>query len=934
MKENFVASLAEMSGGGTVHAREIVRRDPALAAVMSKLTHNSNGNSITSAQGASSETLTSSADIFHRQAFETARNINDTDTIFKMLPDTELPAQILVSCIISPDDMASGSLNYSGDTPNLPTDITAQMTNRLKDFFQTDYKINSMLPDIVMDVLFRKGSFAVAVLPESTVDDIIQNGARAYATEAYTELFDNNNQIRGIGILGSAEDDPQQEKITGMAHESYNPYHYKPATNVSNKILYKNDNSQVFETNIEVTDNYQVMQLSSLTNLLAKQNVKNILKNPFGKRGLATEAQKDQKNKMSDEKFKKLVYRPGDRTQRNVVYANIPGQLNRRSIGHPLVMRLPSEAVIPVYTPGNHKNQVGIFVLLENGHPLNMTDDNEFFRSLERYGGVTGNANQSGGNFSSALIQQAAAQYEGSNGRSYQDQQRLVELYTSVVEKDLLSRLKNGVYKQDMQLGASERVYRMMLARSLNNSRTQILYLPSELFTYIAVDYNSNGVGHSLMDQQRVLSSIRMALYMAEVHAELKNSIGRTKVNLKLDPLDPNPRQNIEMMISEIARTRSPTLPLGLSNPNDIADWIQRSSFEIGFEGNPKLPDVAVEFSETNTNYVKPDSDLSERIRKQSIMGFGLSPQSVDATYEAEFATSLIQNNILTSKRVKNYQDVLNPQLTDHLKKVVEATQPLMDEFRELINSNFKRVVEYCQLENDPEYIRIRETKEDESQFRSYIVDEAINDFLRSFKAELPTPNTATAQNHIKMIEEYDELLDKTLAYVISDDWFTDAEVGKISESASKMRATLKSVMMRNYMFKQGIVPELADLVEVNRDGEPKMKVLDIQQKHIEGLARAMVGYELNMKPVKDHLNETMDAADLDGTGGGDTTGSSSSNDSSSDSSRSDDDGGFGDDFGLDDTPQDAEPEAEPSGNPDEKEPTSEEPKSDTPPAE
>ena len=70
------------------------------------------------------------------------------------------------------------------------------------------------------------------------------------------------------------------------------------------------------------------------------------------------------------------------------------------------------------------------------------------------------------------------------------NQDQASRIYADIVERDLIERLKNGLYGATLELGKVQEIYRIMLARSFANQYTQIIFLPTELVEYFAYKYN------------------------------------------------------------------------------------------------------------------------------------------------------------------------------------------------------------------------------------------------------------------------------------------------------------------------------------------------------------------------------------------------------------------------------------------------------------
>jgi hypothetical protein len=159
-------------------------------------------------------------------------------------------------------------------------------------------------------------------------------------------------------------------------------------------------------------------------------------------------------------------------------------------------MRVPSEAVIPVYVPGDETRHIGYFILIDgSGHPVSANSPmqgNQSLQSLWQQSSQSGNA--------SGLIQKAKQNLMSNSSADANNVEQIVKVYGSIVENNLLTRLKNGVYEADYEISENEEVYRIMLARSLAGKFTTMVYIPEEFMTYFAFKHHPNGTGKSLLD--------------------------------------------------------------------------------------------------------------------------------------------------------------------------------------------------------------------------------------------------------------------------------------------------------------------------------------------------------------------------------------------------------------------------------------------------
>lgn len=873
----------------TYPAVDLVRRDPKLAAMVSKLTSPVHVQPTRDAQGNRKTMLTNTSGFKSVLAKRAKRN-SDASSILRLLPDIELSAQILVSSILSPKDMTSMDLLYMGPKNLLSPELSASMLNRLKEHFEESYKIKGLLTEMLREPLIEKGSYPIAVIPENAIDDFI-NGDQAVSMEAMRAFVNDDGMVKHIGVLGNYTTERIGNAKLGVTMESY----YRRASaaeaeKINGHVHYKDETMKdyknfVAEEYLLVTDNPTTLKIPKLN---AKTKTAAI-KAQYNRSGLviASEAQ----GAMSDQRIEKLIYRNRQNGTEPIAVMKKPHELKRRSVGSPLIMKLPSESIIPVHVPGNVKQHVGYFVLLdEEGNPLEAPDGDQYYNGLAS--GMGGGSSS----LASSLIRKVESNL-GTNTGSFDSADRAhldfaSQVYADMVERDLISRIKNGMHASAVSLAKNEEVYRIMLSRVLAKKYTQVLYLPIEFVTYIAFKYGDDGIGRSLLDDTAMINTLRSIMLFTDVMGAVKNSIGRTKVSATLPENDPNPMKTIETAQDEIVRSRMLGIPLGVSNPADIFEFIQRAGYEWEFTGHPGLPDLKFDFQQTTSGYTKADTDLQDLLRKSSIMAFGLSPETVDNGFSTEFATTAVANNILLSKRVSMMQDLFTPQLSDHLRKVANNTEDLVQDLRAILAEKKDGI----RLElDDVEGVQgVQLTEEIKDKL---LVNKALQEFLNGFYVELPKPASVTLENQMNDLKTYTEALDLALDAYISDTFFTTATAGEMANEANTIRAMVKAYYIRKWLSDKGMMPELSELTSVGEDGDPQMNFMKMTTDHIQALVRSGITALASLQPIVQAANKDFAAMGAEASEPGSDT-------SSDDSGGGDDFGGMdfggGDEFALD----------------------------------
>jgi hypothetical protein len=835
-------SLNEIIGlintGKKYPAVNLIGKDPEIAAVVSKLieprvrdkfiTNNSNADNVI-ARGSLGEISKSIEE-----------STNDANNMMQLFPDMELSAQILISSIISPKDMMSSEIIYRARESFLSTEITTMLLDVIKSNCDVHYDFKALLPELLRDVLFETGSYPIAIIPESSLDELI-NGSSTVTKESLSEIVDSKDRTVPLGILGSSV--KAEHTSTGtLSLESFGRSIKKPISD-DEVIIFRKDEDSPGMKLVTVTDNFNLLKLP----LIVKANNERKIRSAIRAKHLTLESSVD--------KLEATFYKNKNQTTKQFVSVKTLSESKRKSIGRPLFLKLPSEAIIPVHVPGNEKEHIGYFVLVDDeGNPVSK-NSNSITTSNDMTTGLGANTSMS-----SFLTEKTKRNVIGDN-RKDEAMAYASKIYSDIVENDLLARLKNGVYGSKLELGSTDEVYRIMLARTLSNQYTKLLFVPKELVVYFAYKYNKNGVGKSLLEDMRILNSLRAMTMFARVMASLKNSIGTTEVKLKLDENDPNPEKTVEDAVHEIMRTRQQNFPIGLNAASDIADWVQRSGFEFSFEGHPGLPDVSFEFNQKQQANAMPDTDLDEELKKRAIMAIGLSPETVDNGFAAEFATTVVANNILLSKRVLQIQEKITPQLTQLAVKLVTNDRVIYDELVVVIKENKDNIMKYL-----PDEIKTQVAESEDSLY-SLVIESLCEELV----LELPKPSSTTLANQMEGFDHYVESLDKCIDSWLGAEMLSSDFAGDISNNADNIKAVIRAGFIRKYLAENNILPELNDIIATDEDGSPKINIFDMQKDLIEGVIRTSVKFIKGTETMRNAANK--DLANM-GSDGGDDGGS------------------------------------------------------------
>ncbi|MBN22678.1 MAG: hypothetical protein CL678_15445 [Bdellovibrionaceae bacterium] len=824
----------------------------------------------------------------------TATKSFDAQATFKVLPEMNLVKQILVSSILSPKDLVTTEISYSASDSGLPIDVLSALLDVIEDQFDKRYKIKNDLPEMLGDALFMTGSYPIAILPENVIDKAINSSSRVALENLTDEIDVSSRAMRPIGILGRRGVE-KKSVGAGLGLESFDETIVPRGARISHGAL---NQSAVFNAfDLSVTDNYNVLKMPELTNRMRADKLRDVI-------GGGNVNMESFKEIPINQSFETALYR-SRQYDYSPMYKMTKDSADRDTIGHPLVMKLPSESVIPVHVPGDVSNHLGYYVLLDElGNPLSSVASANYYTQLQSQ------YDTNGANGVSQLIEQARAGMFGSaSGVGQAGINEHVQAYGQIVEDELIKCLNDGLYGKGVEIQRPTEVYRIMLARTMAKKHTQLLYIPVSLLTYVAFDYNEYGIGKSLLEDTEILSGIRSTLMLSNTMLSVKNAVGRTGIKIQLDPKDPNPTETVEFLLNEYAKNRQMAYPVGVNDPRDIINYLQRAGVDVAVSGHPAYPETTFDVEDKSGGRQQPDTQLEEDMKRRHYMGFGLAPETVDMSMSVDFAASVVSSNLLLAKRVTITQDKLTSFIDDLIRKFTLNSGRLMNDLRKVLMDNHES---------------IKDLLDDETT-----IDTLLMSFINNIETSLPSPDSITLENQIRAYRGYKEFIVEAIDDYISSEYLEASNLGELADSIDSTKASLVALMMRKWMAENNVLPELSEITQMGEKDEPVFNLLDETSKHLEGLARTI---ESHMRKIKENRTArdnriTRDAELLEEAG--------AQPEDTNDFGGADDTADTGDDVGGDDMDLDIDQDVEEEPEAVEETPPEEEPADEeTPPEE
>ena len=144
----------------------LVNDSPQSAALLSKLNTDQSANQRSYTQYNWMDVATS-----------TATKIKNNESVLELLPDLELCIQIVTSSMLDPNGMIDNNLIYTIPDIKLPSDIRASIVEMIRVYIDNNYGLADKLKDIIREAYFTKGAYVEAIIPEASLDRLINKSA-------------------------------------------------------------------------------------------------------------------------------------------------------------------------------------------------------------------------------------------------------------------------------------------------------------------------------------------------------------------------------------------------------------------------------------------------------------------------------------------------------------------------------------------------------------------------------------------------------------------------------------------------------------------------------------------------------------------------------------------------------------------------------------
>lgn len=683
----------------------------------------------------------------------TSDSISSSKSSFQLLPDLKFVMEILMASILSPKELAPVKLNI-----NLNNACPPNLAEHIREHFTKEYDLEGRLHKILSESLFTIGSYSTITIPTKLISDLINSN-----TVSLEGFNDNDANWSNIGILGD-ECEFNLESLTDT-----------PRVKLSS------------DKNLILSDHPGHLIQPYMDKTIKKINTNIAMESIYGTPG--------------NDNDPVSVYMRRSYKQINNQRLTFPNPDETRSDLNPIVIELPAEAIIPVYIPGNVREHIGYYVVTdESGHPISNIKDTNHFKNLNDRLKTAIKSNGTG------VIDKRIMD----NNSSYFTKP-IIDSYVKEIELKLKNAVKEGIHGKDVELTAPNDLYKLMLSRQLANQRTKVIYVSGDKLNYIAFNYNSIGIGISLLEMNKLYTSLRSLLMFSKLMATVKNAVPSSELEIILDEHETDPQAVVEQIINEYTSLQTTELPIGSSlEASDMVDSIQKSGIQVKIDGGERFPGTKINRTDTNRDIKLPEDQISEELKIQHYAGLMLTRESVEHVNSGYVTTGLTNRDLVQSRRHMLVQDEFTPQVSSFIHNYIYAGGKLYYECMKMYN-------EWDGKDNC-----------------------TFNDMVNSITVTLPKPDNAVLNAQLEQYKDYSEIVEKVVDDYINDDMFNDiVESDAIEDIAGTVRSNVISILKRKFLNENNMFPEIDKLIV--KDNKELSRTINIQSEAVLNTAFEVV---------------------------------------------------------------------------------------------
>lgn len=737
----------------------------------------------------------------------------EAEKLGKLAPEIEQSRILVSSSILSPNDLQDGEFTFGfkgipalEEDPDLLKEITTLYSN----YFNQTLKLGLKSYDWIGEAMYCSGSKCVLILPIATQLDVrhkTQEEANIgkynpeVGFESFTEFCSHGDDYMFSGKKLTWADylkgyTPTVESMVPVMES----FHVKVPTKFCEpKQLEALVNADSRYRNL-YGNNYIVGIENMIVNLKAKMaegDLIRITENTDSFKYINT-SRSTVANNIWDKLADKYGFKSRPVREEMVILKADPDKYPHQ--GHPTLIELPSEAVIPIFIPGAPKEHLGYFIILDqHGQPITSENSNAARDTTGCAGGTS------------------AATYEAIFGvnccnatyfnRNNDFSQMGSMIFNQLLDGYIRTRMKGILHRDDLQLSRFNALSTILFHRTLEAKETTIVFVPPMLMHYFAFDYDkTTGCGKSKTSDIQFILSLRTTLMMANVVAAVNDAIEHKKIEFDVD--DKN--ANVEAIMELIANIFIEKNKLnGSIDPSEIMRDMYSNSLTIIPKNLPGLSGLAVDVQGTQGSSNKVDDSTMEQLNNLLVSQLDVPSAALNQLNEPEYARSLVVGNLFFAKKITRYQHIWCGMINEFIRSYTLVDIPFQNALKKKLATLVKRkTVDKL----PPEAAKL--ATHNPNQYDD--INDLPTQILNNVEVSLPKPNIIVDKTQFEEISNYINNLQ-----TIADKFFNQEMIPSEDSLAQASLPLIKAKWMNDQVakfitevgsFKMCDIPDLDDI--------------------------------------------------------------------------------------------------------------------------
>jgi len=691
---------------------------------------------------------------------EMALSIEESKYILEVLPEFDNGIDLYIGTLLSPTTMDTNKYNFSINSI-CDDENKSKILSYIYTYFNEEYNIAPRLTEWLTEMYKYTGSVCLLTIPSSAIETFRNTGI----TKSSLENHDISCDRLSVSNESVIEDILGKKLSNNESNTDLNKHMDKINDMFKSSLVFSDDPINLIADELSVSaslenmnDNFNTKMNKSVNNALKKSTNKELMYDDTPILDIGTAAIDD----ISD-------------------------------TGVPVTIKIPSESVITISKKKSPNEHIAYIVAVdEYGEFLTSVEKDHYLKNVdEQSHEIVKNIHRS--MFGNDKIDSSKNMF---NNKKHSELHDLI--YKSYIDRYLNSHLnKSNVDKDNINVSfnMSQDIMSGLIKNLFAKKKVKFIYVPKEYLTYIAMDYDEKGRGKSLTKKASFPISIRMTYLMTKLVGLIDTMVDKKTIEVDFSNVDSSSVSEVLHTIRQtVAQSFSTVIPTG--NPIEVLRALDKRKVSIlpkGLEGVPGLNMVA---ETSNGTKSVPDDVLKEITDEQFATILKLPPSAMSKLRDADFAESIIKNDLFHTKAVIHDQNILQVMINKHIKNMLRYNNSLKDKIREII-----------------EVDRIKAMGDDHKDISS-VVNTELTNIIDSLSIILPRPYMSHAR---AMTEELNDIVSSVETFV--EAMFGEDKIPDDLQDAYLIKKTVvKESLIKEMMNTNGLLKGFTDSLDTELD--------------------------------------------------------------------------------------------------------------------